>query len=165
MANGIVLLYVFLTAASGFSQGARRQLWSLVVLAASAYFSGNAYIALLPLARTYIENEAACRVASFVLVFVIASALLSWTASAVLDPDYGRSADHLAGDRIAGALLGVVHAVGVLEVFAAVVITYPVWQWDRWVREADLLVAAFVQLPFMMLLLPAEFQPVLAALR
>lgn len=165
MANGIFLLYVFLTLVSGLSRGLRRQMWSLAVLAASAYLSGNAYIVLLPVTRSVIETEAGCRFASFAIVFVVITAVLSWTVDIVLDREYRRSDEMHMADRLGGALVGVIYAVGAVEVLAALVFTYPVLQWDRWLREVDIFTRIFAQWPFMLPLLPSEFQQVLELIR
>ena len=165
MANGIFLFFVFVSLVSGLSRGPQRQLWSLAVLAVSAYISGNAYTAFLTVIRPFIESEAGARFASFAIIFCVMSAVLGLTVDALLDREYRRKNDFSLGERLAGGFLGAVHAVATAEVLAALVLMYPVLQWDRWILEADIFGAIFRQWPFMLSLLPSDFRQVLEMLR
>lgn len=165
MANGIFLLYVFLTTISGLMRGVRRQVWSLAVFVASAYLSGNAYTAFLPFMRAFITHETAGRFASFVIVFAVVSAVLSWIADILSGRGDDRTHDLMPVDRLGGAVVAIIQAIGTVEVFAALVFLYPILGWDHWLREADVFVHVFMHLPFMLPLLPVEFHQVLELIR
>lgn len=166
MVDAIVVFLLFVMFLSGLSRGTLRQLWSLAVLAISTYLAGHLYRSFTGLTGRFLSGETASNLAAFVLVYVVVSAVLSGPIEILLrinreqwDTGGGGS------DRLAGAILGIIEGVGLIEVGAAVILTYPVLGWDGWLKASKLVAAFFSQWPLMMPLLPSEFQKVLEIFR
>lgn len=165
MGDVIFLFFMFMMLLSGLARGAPRQAWSLAVLAVSTYLSGNVYSAFVNVTRPFVQNEVGSRFTSFVLVFIIVSALLNAPIDALVTRGRRRANDVAPGNRLAGGVLGVIEAIGVAEVSAALILTYPVLNWDGWVRSSGLIKNVLIQWPIMLSLLPSEFQHVIEVFR
>ncbi len=165
MIDGIVLLFLFVMFMSGLARATLRQLWSLAVLALSTFLSGNLYLAFVHLTGRFIQNEDGSKLASFVLVFSVISGLLNGPLD-FLVRHITRSQEGGAGfgDRLAGGVLGVIEAIGTVQVAAALLIAYPVLGWDGWVRSSSIISTIFSQALFMGPLLPHDLRVFLEGL-
>ena len=161
MVDGIILFFLFVMFITGFSRGTLRQLWSLVVLALATYLSGNLYPSVTDLVRASIPDSTGANVVSFVLIFGVVSAVLNVGADFVTRLRRERGEKKLGFfDRSLGSILGVIEAIGFVEVAAAVLIAFPVLGLDGWVATSNLLGAFFNIMPVVPLL-PATFQRIL----
>lgn len=162
MIDGFILFVLFVMFVVGFSRGTLHELWSLAVLALSTYLSGSLYLSFTDLAGRFILNENGSRLASFALVFIVVSSVLNGPVEALIRHRRGRWDEKSSfADRTAGSILGVVEAIGTIEVAASVLTAFPVLTWDGWVASSHLLGTFFSQWPLMMPLLPSTFQSVL----
>ncbi len=162
MVDGIILFFLFVMFITGFSRGTLRQLWSLVVLALATYLSGNFYPSFTDLVRTSIPDPTGANLVSCILVFGVVSGILNGVvdAGARLRRERGDKKPGFV-DRSVGSILGVIEAIGFVQVAAAVLVAFPVLGLDRWVETSKLLGAFFNIVPVMMPLLPGPFQQIL----
>jgi uncharacterized membrane protein required for colicin V production len=165
MSDAIVLLFLFGMFMSGLGRGTLRQLWSLAVLALSTFLSGNLYLAFIHLTGRFIQSEDGSKLASFVLVFMVISGILNGPFDFLVRHVTRREDDGTGfGDRMAAGVLGVIEAVGTVQVAAALLIAYPVLGWDNWVRASNVISTMISQALFMGPLLPFDLRVVLEGL-
>jgi uncharacterized membrane protein required for colicin V production len=158
MVDGIILFFVFAMFIVGFSRGALHQFWSLAVLAVATYLSGFLSPSLVGYLDVYIPNPVAARLVSFVFVFIVSGGLLNIARTWM-----GGRADETSdfADRSAGSVLGIVEAIGTIEVAAALLVTYPVLSLDTWITSSKVVGMLLDYAPVMLPLLPANFQGIL----
>jgi uncharacterized membrane protein required for colicin V production len=163
MVDAILVFFLFVLFMAGFARNTSRQLWSLGVLALSTYVSGAIYPSFVSLTGRFIETADGSKLASFALVFMACSALFNGPVDALIRYDRWRGSSTGAAfdDRLAGGILGVIEAIGSVEVAAAVLVAFPVLGWDGWIKSSSLIRTLINEAPFMIPLLPFDLHMVL----
>jgi uncharacterized membrane protein required for colicin V production len=166
MINIIILLYLAVMFTSGFARGIGRQLWSLAVLGLSTIVAGNVYGAFSGLVIRYVHDEAGSRFLSFVLVFAVVSAIVSWPVEVIFFRSQPkREKDEGIPDRMAAGALGILEGIGLVEVASIILLTFPVFGLDALVRSSSLAYQFLRQIGMIVPLLPSQFAQVLKLLR
>jgi len=166
MVDVLVVFLLFANVIGGYTRGTLRQLWSLGVLAVSAFLSGYIYQVLAGPISQFIHSDPGSKLASFVVAYAVISIVLHGPVDTVVQLEK-RYHGPLAAvdDRLAGAILGAIEAIGAVQVAAALLIAFPVLGWDGWVRSSSLIPTFINQLPFMFPLLPPHLHTVLTVIK
>jgi len=154
-----VIIGAFLTVMllGGLASGLMRQLWSTLALLASTWLAGSVYYNVVPFATEVIPHQAGARLASFSVAFLFFNLLLNAPAEMVIRRIFGpKDHDHAGSGRVAGALLGLIQGVFLVEAAASAVLAFPVLGWDRWLNESLVLRLLVAQWPLATSVLPPE---------
>jgi uncharacterized membrane protein required for colicin V production len=161
MVDALVLIFLAVMFVSGWVKGVGRQLWSLAVLGASTFVSGNVYFWVADLTSRFIHDVQGSRLASFVLVFIVVSGLFNGPVNSLIRMGRGRFLDEpWLGDRLASGVLGIIEGIGLVEVAALLLMTFPVLGLDGAVESSGIIRAFLEQVPFMTPLLPGEMHTI-----
>jgi len=167
MVDVIVVFLLFVFCISGFSRGILGELWALAALVISTFVTGRFYLSLVAFVAQFIHGETASNLVSFALLYGVISALMNGPIYAIVRRarDIWQDEAKSASDRLAAAVLGIIEGIGALQVMAAVLLAYPALGWDGWIKASALIRVYVTQWPFMIALLPREFQHVIEMLR
>ncbi len=163
MVDVVIGVFLGLMLLGGLASGALRQIWAALALVASTWLAGSVYYNLVPLASRVIADPAGNRLASFLVVFMFFNLLLNAPSEMVIHRIFGPKDHSQAGSgRLAGALLGLVQGVFLVEMTAAALLAFPVLGWDGWVRDSLVVRLLVAQWPLALPVLPIELSRVLS---
>jgi len=166
MADAFVLFLLFVVCVGGFSRGILGQLWSLAALLLTTYVTGKLYLSFASVVGPLVKDEAGGRLLAFLFVFVVTNAILNGPVYAIIDRMRGPSTD--SGEitpRLVAAALGALTGVVLIQVGAALLVTYPILGWDNWIRSSDVIKLYVGQWPVVIILLPPELRYSIQLLR
>ena len=166
MVDLIIALILLAGLATGLSRGIMRQAWALAALAVAAYLAGYVYVPVARLIDDFITSDSASKLLGFCISYGVASAVFSGPVDAMRrrrskEERKAERQNDSAGERLGAGVLGVLETLCGVQVTSAVLLTYPIFGLDAWIKDSRILAAIFNQLPIMMSLLPSEFQHVL----
>jgi uncharacterized membrane protein required for colicin V production len=160
MFDALVLFLILIMVLVGFTRGMAREIWALVILLAAVVLTGILYIPLASFLNHFFANEAACRLISFLGLFLVMLGVMNVVVDAATGRDRRKRIDEPGTvSRVIGAALGAVEGLLYLQVAATIILAFSISFLDSMVKQS-FLVRATMQLPIVLRLLPLEFRDI-----